>query len=81
MEVGITGRDWADVLGAVEATSGVVFGCVGPDRDLAAAEIAGEFVVGVPAMLAVLVLRAVRANTSELGEVQVAAIVELARTI
>ena len=55
IEVGVAGWKRADVLGAVEASLfGVVVG-VQSDRDRAGAEVVGDPVVVVPAILAVLV--------------------------
>lgn len=67
LEVDVAGGDGADVLGAIELASGVLGVAVEPDRDRSAAEGFGEFVVVVPAVLA-LVGVAVGADPSQRRE-------------
>ena len=51
LEVGVARRDRPDVLGAVELPLRVFVVAVEPDGDRAAAEVVGELVVVVPAVL------------------------------
>ena len=67
-EVGVRWWDRADVLGAVELARLVIGVAVESDGDGAAAEVLGESVVVVPAVVPGLVGVAVRADPVEFGE-------------
>src|SRR5947208_5846283 len=70
-EVGVGGRDDADVLGPVQLAGCVLGGSVEPQRDDAGAEVVGEAIVVVPAVAARLVGVAVRPHPRECAEVEV----------
>ena len=64
LEVRICGRDWSDVLGAVQPACGVFFVLVEAHNDGAAAECLGQGVGVVPAVGAAAVVAAVGAGAS-----------------
>jgi hypothetical protein len=57
LEVGVAGRDGADVFGAVETACLVLASAMQPHGDLLAVVVVGELVVAVPAVPAALLSR------------------------
>jgi len=71
-EVGISGRDGAEVLGPVQLAGRVLLVAVESHGDRRAVVVSGELVVVVPALAPSLVLVALGADAGEGDEVQVA---------